>query len=134
MKEPTSTEECVYFTRRRDSNGFVKVWVLREPCPECKKSLMGKPRDEKGKVKIRSKEYVCPSCGHTVEDKKYEDSLTACIQYECTCGNKADIEIPFKRKSVMLFDEEEQKKKSAKALVFECSKCQKKFNVTKKMK
>lgn len=128
-------DECVYFTRRKDQNGFVKVWVFKEMCPSCGKGLMGKPRDEKtGKPRIRAKEYVCPECNYTLEADKYEDSLTACVHYECSCGNKDDIEISFKRKSVGIVDEETGKRKSAKALVFECSKCGKRFVVTKKMK
>ena len=135
MREPKSMGECVYFTRRKDENGFVKCWVFKEKCTKCSKGLMGKPKNEKtGKAKIRAKEYVCASCGYTVEAKEYEDSLTANIQYECSCGEKGEISVPFKRKSVMRLDEESGKKKAVKAIVFNCAKCSKKFLVTKKMK
>ena len=128
-------DECVYVTKRRESDTFVRVWVFKEKCPECGKGVMGKPRNEKtGKPKIRAKEYVCPGCGYTVEKEKYEDTLTACIKYECKCGNKGSVEIPFKRKRVMRFDEEKQKKVAVQALVFNCSKCDHQFLVTKKMK
>jgi len=45
LKQPESTEECVYFTRREVDSGKVMCWVFKEKCPECKKELMGKPVD-----------------------------------------------------------------------------------------
>jgi len=135
MREPKSMDECVYFTKRKDSESFAKVWVFKGQCPECKIGLMGKPRDSKtGRAKIRSNDYVCPECNYTAEKSKYEETLTASIQYECKCGNKSGIEVPFKRKKVMRFDEEDQKKRSVDALVFNCSKCDQRFLITKKMK
>ena len=47
MKEPESMEECVYFTRRDNEKGKIKVWVFREKCPNCNDELMGKPKDPK---------------------------------------------------------------------------------------
>jgi len=133
LKQPSSMDECVYFTRRSKPN--VVAWVLREPCPKCKKSLMGKPRGADGKVKIRAKDYVCPSCGYTAEKQAYEDTLTANITYTCPkCSHAGEIQIPFKRKKVKLFDEEAGKEVSADALQFQCEKCKEKLNVTKKMK
>ena len=136
LRQPKSMDECIYFTNRNDpKNGKVRAWVFKENCPKCKEGLMAKPRDEKtGKPKIRATEYVCPKCNHTVEKKEYEATLTACIDYTCTCGNSGEVEMPFKRKKIKFFDDEDQKEKAADALQFVCSKCDKKINVTKKMK
>ena len=133
LKEPANVEECVYFTRR--SKPQVVAWVFKEKCPKCKGAIMGKPKGPDGKVKIRAKEYVCPKCNHTVEKQAYEDTLTANIQYTCPgCSTSGEIQIPFKRKKVKLFDEEAGKEKMADALQFLCPKCKQKINVTKKMK
>jgi len=135
MNEPKSMDECVYFTRRNDKDGKVVVWVFRSACTKCHEGLMGKPIDAKtGKFKIRSPEYVCPKCGFKLNEEEYEETLTACIKYECSCGYNGEMEIPFKRKKVMRLDEESGKKKAVDALVFECEKCKKKFYVKKKMK
>lgn len=135
MREPKSMDECVYFTRRNDKRGKVKCWVFKEKCSKCGKALMGKPRDSKtGRPKIRATEYVCPSCGSTIEKKEYEDTLTANIQYECSCGHKGELQIPFKWKKVSIFDENKGKKVSVDALSFHCESCDKKLYVTKKMK
>ena len=135
MKEPKSMDECVYFTNRKDAEGTVRTWVFRELCPKCKKGMMGKPKDLKtGRFKIRASEYECPECKYTVGEQEYEDTLKACIRYECKCGNKADLEVPYKRKRVMRLDEETQKKKAVEAIMFECDKCKHKFLITKKMK
>lgn len=133
LKMPESVDECVYFTRRSKPN--VVAWVLREKCPKCKKGTMGKPRDSSGKVKIRAKEYICPDCKFTMEKQAYEDTLTANIQYTCTkCGFSGELQMPFKRKKIKLFDEEEGKEVKADALVFNCPKCECQIAVTKKMK
>ena len=118
-------DELVYFTNRTIDGGKARVWVFRELCPKCKKSMMGKPTDKKGKVLVRAKEYRCPSCGHTVEKKAYEESLTVNIEYVCPfCKHAGDIQIPFKRKKVMGVD----------TLRFNCQKCGKPIDITKKMK
>jgi predicted RNA-binding Zn-ribbon protein involved in translation (DUF1610 family) len=133
LKQPQSMDECIYFTRR--SKPQAVAWVFRESCPKCKKALMGKPRDSTGKVKIRAKEYVCPACGYIVAKQEYEDTLTANIQYTCPkCNNAGELQMPFKRKKVKLFDEEEGKEIAADALVFNCAKCNERIAVTKKMK
>lgn len=133
LKMPESMDECVYFTRRIKPN--VVTWVFREQCPKCKKGIMGKPRGPDGAVKIRAKEYVCPECNYTVEKQAYEDTLTANIQYTCPkCSFSGEHQMPFKRKKVKIFDEEEGKEVSADALVFNCKKCNEKIAVTKKMK
>ena len=125
LKKPESMEECIYFTRRSIDNGEVTAWVFRKLCPKCGKGLMGKPRDKEGNVKIRAKEYVCPKCGYTVKKKEYEESLTANIEYTCPhCGHKGEIQVPFKRKKMAGVD----------TLRFQCQKCGKNIDITKKMK
>jgi len=135
LREPQSMDECVYFTRREIGvQGKVVAWVFRNQCPKCGKALMGKPV-EKGKVKIRAKEYVCPACKYTVPDEEYEETLTASIQYTCPqCSFKGEIEIPYQRKKIQMLDEETGKKKAAEALRFQCGKCGKNIDITKKMK
>ncbi len=124
LRQPESTDECVYFTRRAVGKGFVMCWAFKEKCPKCGKAFMGKPV-EKGKVKIRAKEYVCPECKHTVEKQEYEDTLTASIVYTCPhCSHKGETTTPFKRKTF----------EGAKAIVFQCDKCKEKIPITKKMK
>lgn len=135
LLQPTSLGECVYFTNRTMGTGSVRAWVLREKCPKCHEGLMGKPRDEKGKVKIRAKEYVCPKCNHVIPEDEYEKTLTANIKYKCPhCSHDDEIQIPFIRKKIKTLDEEEMKEKTADALRFQCSKCGKNIDVTKKMK
>ncbi|HLD15649.1 MAG TPA: hypothetical protein VJB94_03675 [Candidatus Nanoarchaeia archaeon] len=131
-----SMDECVYFTNRNTDKGKIKCWVPKEECPKCKKGLMGKPRDPKtGKPKIRATIYECPNCKYSASIQEYEDTLTANIIYTCPkCGNNGEIQIPFKRKKIKMFNEELQKEISADALQFQCQKCSKKINVTKKMK
>lgn len=126
VKEPESMEQLIYFTQRAVGKGNVKAWVYKGPCSVCKKELMSKPVDEKtGKVKIRAQEYVCPACHHTVEKKKYEESLQCEVIYTCpSCGNKSDISVPFKRKKFDGMD----------AILFQCEKCNAKIPITKKMK
>jgi len=134
LRQPESMEECVYFTKRTIGEGGVTTWVFKENCSKCGKALMGKPV-EKGKVKTRAKEYACPECGYTVSKEEYEDTLTANIGYICPhCGFEAETQIPFKRKKIQLVNEETGKKKSADALRFQCGKCGKDIDVTKKMK
>jgi len=134
LKEPKSMSECVYYTDREIGKGRVKTWAFKKICPKCGKAIMGKPV-EKGKVKIRAKEYVCPECGYKEEQQEYEDSLTASIQYICPyCNHKGEIEIPFKRKKIKILNEETGKKTSTESLRFQCEKCGKDIDVTKKMK
>ncbi|MBI4149908.1 hypothetical protein HY488_00730 [Candidatus Woesearchaeota archaeon] len=126
LKQPESMDECIYFTRRTlMGTGKVMAWVFKQPCPKCKKAMMGKPVDEKGHVKIRAKEYVCPACKYTVEKSEYEDTLTCDIIYTCPkCKHQGETSVPFKRKAWQ----------GVKAIVFECGKCKEKLGVTKKMK
>lgn len=128
-------DECVYMTNRSlGDKGSVRCWVFREKCRKCGKGMMGKPRGEDGKVKIRAKEYVCPACGYIV-GKEYEDTLTASIAYTCPkCEHAGELQMPFKRKKMKMFDDEKQKQVTVDALQFSCSKCSHKLYVTKKMK
>jgi len=137
LKEPASMSECVYFTNRVLNNeGYIKAWVFRELCPKCKKSLMSKPKDSKtGKIKIRAKEYVCESCGYREDSDSYEGTLTCNVNYKCQyCLNEGEAQAPFIRKKVSRFNEEKQKKESVEAVTFDCSKCRKRIEITKKMK
>jgi hypothetical protein len=135
MRQPKQMDELVYHTMRESPDGSVRAWVFKEHCPECKKGLMGKPRDSKtGKAKIRAKDYVCPDCQYTVGKEEYEDTLTACVAYTCSCKYSGEIEIPFKRKKVKRFDEDAGKDKTVEAVVFLCEGCGEKILITKKMK
>lgn len=136
LKKPKSMDECIYFTNRSKGKGKTKAWVFKKTCPKCKDGVMAKPRDPKtGKPKIRAKEYVCLKCSFTEEKKEHEESLNACIIYTCpSCVHEGEAEIPYKRKTVQIIDEETGKKSSAKALQFLCEKCKEKINITKKMK
>ena len=139
LKEPALMDECIYFTQRylgAKQEGHVKCWVIKENCPKCQKSLMGKPKDPKtGKVKIRATEYQCPSCNYTLQKDEYEETLTANVKYTCPyCKHQGEIQLPFKRKKVKLSNEELQKETTADALRFQCEKCKKNIDITKKMK
>ncbi len=136
LVEPKSMDECVYFTNRILDKGKIRCWVFKEKCPKCEKSLMGKPRDPKtGKPKIRADEYQCPDCKYTLPQQEYEDSLTANIQYTCRhCDHSGELQIPFKRKKVKIIDEVEMKSKMIESLRFQCQKCSKNLDITKKMK
>lgn len=134
MKQPESMEECIYFTNRTINSGKIKAWVFKELCPKCKKALMSKPKDPKtGKPKIRAEEYTCPECSCTIEKQEYEDSLTISIQYTCPhCHNQGELQLPFRRKKIQLTDEQ-GKKKTIDAVRFQCQKCQKNIDITRKM-
>jgi len=136
LREPESTSECIYFTNRMVGKGKLKAWVFKGKCAKCGNGLMGKPKNEKtGKVKIRAKEYVCSECGHIEQQKEHEETLTASVKYTCPhCEFDGEAEIPFKRRKIQLINKETQKKKSVDALRFQCSKCGKNIDITKKMK
>ena len=129
-------DECVYLTNRSTGSGKIKAWALRGLCQKCNKGLMGKPKDPKtGKSKIRAKEYVCPECNFSINEQEYEDSLQANILYTCPyCSNSGEIQIPFKRKKVRVFNEEKAKKETKEVLRFQCSKCNQNIDIAKKMK
>ena len=146
LVEPKSMDECVYFTNRVLDKGKIRCWVFREKCPKCGKGLMSKPKNPKtGKIQIRAKEFKCPECSHTLPEKEYEDTLTANIQYTCPyCSHNGEIQVPFKRKKIKIVfrssvygsDESEEDKRTgmAESLRFQCQKCSKNLDITKKMK
>lgn len=125
LKFPESTDETVYFTRRKlENDGKIIAWTMKKECPSCHKALMGKPV-EKGKKKVRATEYVCPACGFTEEKKLHEDTLVVSVQYKCPfCGNDGEVTTQYKRKKWNGVD----------AYVFLCGKCNEKIGITKKMK
>jgi len=126
VTEPESMDDLIYFTNRtlEEGKGKIKAWVYKKMCPQCNKVKMGKPV-EGGKVKIRAKEYVCPECGFTEEKTEHEESLTLEAKYTCPeCGKDGESTAPYKRKSFM----------GVKAYVVECSNCNAKIPLTKKMK
>ncbi len=125
LRRPESMEELVYHTFRDVGEGEITVWVFRETCPKCKKSLMGKPKNKQGKAMARAKEYVCPSCGFSIEKSEYENSLVANIEYTCPgCKSKGEMQVPFKRKNI----------DGVLTLRVQCLKCRANMDVTKKMK
>lgn len=135
LREPTSIEECIYFTTRTINSGKVKAWVFKEKCSKCGKALMSKPRDKKGKIKIRAKEYVCSECNYIVPKEEYEQTLTVHIKYTCPyCAYSSEISIPFKRKKITRLNEETGKKQLVETIRFKCEKCSKDIDITKKMK
>ncbi len=136
LKEPTSMDECVYFTNRIINDSKIKAWVFRGMCPKCGKGLMGKPRDKKtGKPKIRADEYTCPECNYTVGKSEHEDSLDINVKYTCPkCKHSDELKMPFRRKKMQRLDEETGKKETVETIRFECGKCGEKMDITKKMK
>ncbi len=136
LKEPESMDECVYFTRRIIGDGRISAWVFKEKCDKCNEGLMSKPKNPKtGKIKVRATEYVCSSCDNIEEKKEYEEKLTCNIKYKCPfCGFEGETQIPFKRKKVSKINEETGKRKSVEVLRFQCKKCNKDIDITKKMK
>ncbi len=129
VNPPNSMNECIYFTNRTIGSGKVMAWVYKKECPECKKSKMGKPV-VKGKVKIRATEYVCPECGHKEEKKEHEESLTLEAVYTCpNCSKEGEGTTEYIRKSFKASNG-----KSVKAYIIECSSCNQKIPITKKLK
>lgn len=136
LQQPKSMDECIYFTNRLFENGKIKSWVFRGKCPKCGKGIMRKPKDEKtGRPKIRAKEYVCPECKYAVDCSEYEDTLSINIEYICPhCQHSDELQTSFKRKKIQRLNEETGKKETVEAIRFQCSKCGKNIDITKKMK
>ena len=108
LQEPKSMDECVYFTNRILDKGKIKAWVFKEQCPKCAYKL------EKG---------------------EYEDSLTVNIKYTCPfCSYSGETQESFKRKKVQKINEETGKKTAVDAVGFQCEKCKKNIDITRKMK
>lgn len=126
VTEPNSMDECFYFTNRLTEDSYIRAWVYKPDCPKCKKAKLGKPINPKtGRAKIRSKEYVCPACHAVFQKEDIDSELTVEIKYKCAnCGNEGDATTEFKRKKWQGVD----------AYIFQCSKCNEKIGVTKKMK
>ena|SRR3989344_8652668 len=135
ISEPTSTNECVFFTRRTvGEKGKIMAWVPRSQCQKCKQGVMGKPRDEKtGKVKIRAKEYVCSQCSLSMGEEAYEDTLQISIKYTCPhCGSQGTTQQPYLFKKTKIEDPESPgNKKTAKIIRFSCSACKKDLDLVK---
>ena len=134
LKEPNSIDECVYFTNRTLDKGKIKAWVFKKNCPNCN-ILMGKLKDSKGKVLIRSKEYMCYKCNFKQSEEEFEKDLIVDIKYTCPdCNNDGEIQVPFKRKKIQILNEETGKKTASDAIRFQCQKCSKNIDITKRMK
>lgn len=125
LRAPESMDELVYFTRRGlQPKGSVVAWVRRQPCPKCRKALMGKPI-AKGRVKTRAQEYVCPACGHTVDRASFEAALACEATYDCPhCGKPGESTAPFMRKKV----------EGVPTIQVLCQHCKGKINITRKLK
>ena len=124
---PEDMEKLVYFTRRKlEPEGRVFTWVNKEPCPKCKKGLMGKPKNPKtGRPKIRATEYVCSECKFSIEKEEYEATLQANYKYDCPhCKKEGDAQGPYKRKTIQ----------GVQTLRVQCEHCGGNIDVTKKMK
>lgn len=132
LRELTNVSECLYFTNRTSGTGKIKAWVFKGLCLKCKGKMQAvKPESALAKPK----EYACESCGNKVKTKEYEESLPINIKYTCPkCNNSAELQVPYKRKKIKIFDEEDKKEKTAEAVQFECSKCKERMNITKKLK
>jgi len=125
LKKPNSMDECIYFTNRSIGDGYAVAWVYRKECPKCKKPTIGKPIKKNGKADKKSDYYECKICKHQELNEEVEKSLKLEVQYKCPyCGNESETTIEHKRK---VFE-------GVPSHVFECSKCNKKIGITKKMK
>jgi len=134
LEEPNSIDECVYFTNRTLDKGKIKAWVFKKNCPNCN-ILMSKPKNSKGKVLIRAKEYVCEKCKFKQTNEEYEKDLFVNVKYTCPyCNNQGETRIPFKRKKVRIVDEETGKKTTLDSVRFQCNKCNKNIDISKRMK
>ena len=129
LEIPEDMDDLFYFSRRAlgsEGKGKAMAWVYKPECDKCHKAKMGKPVDPKtGKVKIRAKEYVCPECGNTMPKEELEPLCTMEISFTCPeCGKDGEATTPYKLKTF----------EGVKAYVFECSSCNKKLGISKKMK
>ncbi len=125
LKRPKSMDELAYYTRRAIGTGKAELWVFKEKC-----SCGALPK----KPKMRAPTYEC-SCGKSIPKDEYEEKLTASIVYTCPhCNFSGETQVPFHRKKVTIFDEKKQKKVRVESVRFQCEKCGKDIDVTKKMK
>lgn len=126
LKEPTSMEECLYFTNRTlGESGRAMAWVYRPECPACKKGRIGKPIKKNGKPDKKADYFECPECKHQISNAEAEEILKVEVKYKCPhCGNEGETTTEYKRKSFQ----------GVPAYVFTCDKCGEKIGLTKKMK
>ena len=125
LKKPNSVEECLYFTNRSIGEGFATAWVYRKECPKCKKGRLGKPIKKNGKADKKADYYECPLCKYQESNEQVDNSVKLEVQYKCPhCGFEGEATSEYKRK---LFE-------GIPSYVFECSKCNKKIGLTKKLK
>ena len=125
LKKPNSVEECLYFTNRSIGEGFATAWVYRKECPKGKKGRLGKPIKKNGKIDKKADNYECPHCKYQETNEQVESAVNLEVQYKCPhCGFEGEATSEYKRK---LFE-------GIPSYVFECSKCNKKIGLTKKLK
>ena len=126
LKEPSSMNECIYFTNRNlGENGSARAWVCRPLCPKCKKGRLGKPIKKNGKVDKKADYYECPECKHQIPMEEEDKLLKVEVKYTCPyCKNVGEATTGYKR----------EKFEGVPAYVFECQKCNKKIGITKKLK
>lgn len=125
-KEPSSVEECLYFTNRTlGENGRAMAWVYKPECPACKKGRLGKPIKKNGKPDKKADHFECPECNHKISNEEAEQILKVDVNYTCPhCSNVGEATIGYKRKSFH----------GVPAYVFACGKCGEEIGITKKMK
>ena len=126
LKEPSSMNECIYFTNRTlGENGSAMAWVCRPLCPKCKKGRLGKPIKKNGKVDKKATCYECPECKHQIQMEEADKLLKVEVKYTCPyCKNVGEATTQYQR----------EKFEGVPAYIFECGKCSKKIGITKKMK
>lgn len=117
LRQPESVAETVYFTRRKlEPKGSIVAWAFRKECPKCK-ALMKKP-------KKTSPSYDCPKCDYKEPKVVHEESLTVNVEFVCpSCDHAGETTTPYKRKTWL----------GRKAFVFNCTNCNEKIGITKKM-
>ena len=125
LKQPSSMDECLYFTNRTIDSGKAMAWVYKPECPECKKGRLGKPIKKNGKVDKKADYFECPECKHQMPLSEAEEKLRVEVIYTCPhCGHSGEATTEYKRKSFQ----------GVPSYVFVCEKCKQKIGITKKMK
>ncbi|MBS3098395.1 hypothetical protein J4209_06395 [Candidatus Woesearchaeota archaeon] len=126
LKEPSSMDECIYFTNRTlGEKGKIMAWVYRPLCPKCKKGKLGKPIKKNGKPDKKAEYYECPECKYQIPIGEADKLLKVEVKYTCPyCGNVGEATTEYQRKNF----------EGVPAYIFVCEKCGKKIGITKKMK
>jgi ssDNA-binding Zn-finger/Zn-ribbon topoisomerase 1 len=123
--KPKSMGECLYFTNRAIGEGNATAWAYRKACPKCTAGRLGKPIKTNGKVNKKSDYYECPKCKYQESNEAVEHDVRVEVLYKCPhCGSNGEATTEYSRK---VFE-------GVPAYVFECSSCQKKIGITKKLK